>query len=351
MSKTDILSLSKEELAARIELLGEKRFRAGQIYKWLHVKKVKEFSQMTDLSEKLRQSLDEEFFIYKAEIVNRLVSSLDGTVKYLFALQDGRVVEAVVMRYRHGNSLCISTQVGCKMGCSFCASTIAGFERNLEPSEMLSQVYYADADTEGGVSSIVLMGIGEPLDNYDNVTKFLEILSSEQGHNMSLRHVSLSTCGIVPKIYELAEKNYGLTLSISLHAPNNDLRRRIMPVANRYSIDELMKACRFYFEKTGRRISFEYSLIDGVNDTPECASELKDLLNGFLCHVNLIPVNEVAERSYRASRKKSVENFKAILEGGHINATVRRTLGADINAACGQLRRNYIKTKERTVNK
>lgn len=351
MDKIDILSLDLTELTESVRTLGEKDFRAKQIYKWLHVKKATEFLQMTDLSEALRQRLDERFFINRARVVKRLVSGIDNTVKYLFALGDGRVVEAVAMNYRHGNSLCISTQVGCKMGCSFCASTIAGFERNLEPSEMLSQVYYADSDCEGGISSIVLMGIGEPLDNYDNVMKFLKILSSENGHNMSLRHVSLSTCGLVPRIYELAEENLGLTLSISLHAPNDELRKQIMPVAKRYSLDELMAACRHYFDKTGRRISFEYSLISGVNDTPECAKQLRKLLGGFVCHVNLIPINEVAERSYRASKRKRIEEFKAILEEGRINATVRRTLGSDINAACGQLRRNYIDTKERTVDK
>lgn len=340
MPKTDILSLSLGELTKEIENLGEQKFRAKQIYNWLHVKKVCDFKDMTNLSDTLRAKLDEVFSITKIEVIKKLVSK-DGTVKYLFALPDGTAVESVVMNYKHGNSLCISTQVGCKMGCSFCASTIAGFERHLLPSEMLSQVYFADKTH--GISSIVLMGIGEPLDNFDNVMKFLSLLSDKDGFNMSLRHVSLSTCGIVPKIYELSDLDLGLTLSISLHAPNDDLRKQIMPIANKYSLDELISACKTYFEKTGRRISFEYSLIDGVNDTDECAKELAKLLHGFNCHVNLIPVNEVKERSYRASKIKSVERFKEILIQNGINATVRRTLGTDISAACGQLRKNHVK--------
>lgn len=343
MDKTDILSLTLDELSEKIESLGEKKFRAKQIYKWLHVKKAKSFDEMTDLSENLRQTLSDHFFIYQLKIVKKLVSKRDHTVKYLYGLSDGKVVEAVVMSYKHGNSLCISTQVGCKMGCKFCASTIAGFERNLQASEMLAQVYYADGDYDGGISSIVLMGIGEPLDNFDNVTKFIDILSDGNGNNMSTRHISLSTCGIIPKIYDLAEKDYSLTLSISLHASNDELRSSIMPINNTYGIDKLIKACKDYFGKTGRRISFEYSLINGVNDTPECAVNLCKLLRGINCHVNLIPVNEIAERSFRASRHDSVETFKDILTQKGITATVRRTLGSDINAACGQLRRNYIK--------
>ena len=339
LQKTDILSLNFDELLEAVSEIGEKKFRATQIFEWLHIKKVTDFSQMTNLSAALREKLEEKFYITNVDVIRKLVSK-DGTVKYLFGLPDGTAVESVVMNYKHGNSLCISTQVGCKMGCSFCASTIAGFERNLLPSEMLSQVYYADKVHK--ISSIVLMGIGEPLDNFDNVMKFLELLSSEKGHNMSLRHISLSTCGVVPKIYELANRNYGLTLSISLHAPNNELRKQIMPIANKYPLEELITACRDYFDKTGRRISFEYSLIDGVNDTSECAYELARLLKGFNCHINLIPVNEVKERSYKASKNKSVEQFKEILTKGGLNATVRRTLGTDISAACGQLRKDHV---------
>lgn len=340
MPKTDILSLGLGELTNETAKLGEQKFRAKQIYNWLHVKKVTEFSQMTNLSENLRNKLDEHFYITNVKVLRKLVSK-DGTVKYLFALPDGTAVESVVMNYKHGNSLCISTQVGCKMGCSFCASTIAGFERHLSPSEMLSQVYYTHKIH--GISSIVLMGIGEPLDNFDNVIKFLNLLSDGNGHNMSLRHVSLSTCGLVPKIYELGELDLGLTLSISLHAPNDELRKQIMPIANKYSVSELITACKDYFDTTGRRISFEYSLIDGVNDTSECARQLSKLLHGFNCHVNLIPVNEVKERSYKSSKIKSVENFKDILVKSGINATVRRTLGNDISAACGQLRKDHVK--------
>lgn len=345
MPKIDILSLNFNELNNAITDLGEQKFRAKQIFEWLHVKKVTDFNEMTNISSNLRKKLDENFYITKIEVIRKLVSK-DGTTKYLFALPDGTAVESVVMNYKHGNSLCISTQVGCKMGCSFCASTIAGFERHLTPSEMLSQVYFTDR--VHGIGSIVLMGIGEPLDNFTNVMKFLEILSCPEGHNMSLRHLSLSTCGIVPKIRELSELNLGLTLSISLHAPNDELRRKIMPIANKYSLDELIGACKDYFEKTGRRISFEYSLIDGVNDTEECANELAALLRGFNCHVNLIPINEVKERDYKASKINSVEQFKNILTRRGINATVRRTLGTDISAACGQLRKDHVK-KEGTV--
>lgn len=340
MPKIDILSLSLDELEKAVTDLGEQKFRAKQIFEWLHIKKVTSFNEMTNLSSALRTKLDEGFYITNISVIRKLVSR-DGTVKYLFALPDGTAVESVVMNYKHGNSLCISTQVGCKMGCSFCASTIAGFERNLTPSEMLSQVYFTDK--EHGISSIVLMGIGEPLDNFDNVMKFLSILSSEAGHNMSLRHVSLSTCGIVPKIYELKERDLGITLSISLHAPDDELRKKIMPIALRYSVDELITACKDYFNATGRRISFEYSLIDGVNDTDECAIKLANLLKGFNCHVNLIPINEVKERSYKASKIKSVERFKDILTKRGVNATVRRTLGTDISAACGQLRKDHVK--------
>lgn len=345
MPKIDIMSLDFNELNNAISDLGEQKFRAKQIFDWIHIKKVTSFNEMTNLSANLRKKLDENFYITKIEVIRKLVSK-DGTVKYLFALPDGTAVESVVMNYKHGNSLCISTQVGCKMGCSFCASTIAGFERHLTPSEMLSQVYFTHK--QHGIGSIVLMGIGEPLDNFDNVMKFLRILSSPDGHNMSLRHLSLSTCGIVPRIYELAELDLGLTLSISLHAPNDELRKKIMPIANKYSLDELISACKDYFDKTGRRISFEYSLIDGVNDTEECAYQLSDLLKGFNCHVNLIPINEVKERSYRASKINSVERFKNILTRRGINATVRRTLGTDISAACGQLRKDHVK-KEGTV--
>ena len=335
--KKDILSLSREELAQEIAQLGEKPFRAKQIYEWLHVKRVQSFAEMTNLSAQFRERLDEIFCIKSLIIKKRLVSNIDNTVKYLYGLPDGEAVETVLMEYKHGNSLCISTQVGCKMGCRFCASTIAGFVRNLLPSELLLQIYETERDSGRRVDSIVLMGIGEPLDNFDNVVKFMTLLNSG-GEGMSLRHLSLSTCGVVDKIYKLAELNLGLTLSISLHAATDEKRSSIMPINNRFCLEELMTACRDYFKKTGRRISFEYSLIEGVNDTEESAAELIKLLDGMLCHVNLIPINEIREREFKKSR--FVEKFQKRLTDAGINATVRRTLGTDINAACGQLRRD-----------
>lgn len=336
MDKTDILSLTFEELEEKITALGEKKFRAKQIYEWLHIQRVKEFSEMTNLSAQFRERLNENFYINSLKIKKRLVSNIDNTVKYLYGLRDGESVESVLMEYKHANSLCISTQVGCKMGCRFCASTIAGWSRNLEPSEMLSQIYETERDSGRHVGSIVLMGIGEPLDNFDNVVKFLKILNSG-GEGLSLRHLSLSTCGLVDRIYDLAQLKLGITLSVSLHAATDEKRSAIMPVNRRYDLSQLMKACDDYFAATGRRISFEYSLIEGVNDDDKSADELISLLGGKNCHINLIPINEVKERDFRKSR--SVEHFRKRLEAAGLNATVRRTLGADISAACGQLRR------------
>lgn len=338
--KKDILSYSLEELETALAEIGEKKFRAKQIYEWLHVQRVSEFDKMSNISLSLRTKLDEEFYINSINIVKKLESHIDNTVKYLYELSDGNHVECVMMEYKHGNSLCISTQVGCKMGCRFCASTIAGFKRNLLPSEMLLQIYTAEKESGKHVDSLVLMGIGEPLDNFDNVVKFLQLLSYETGKNMSLRHVSLSTCGLVNRIYDLAEYKFGLTLSISLHAVTDKKRSEIMPVNNRFCISELLQACRDYIDKTGRRISFEYSVIHGVNDSPEDAAGLIKLLKNMNCHVNLIPVNEIKERDFKADRK-SLEKFEEMLIKGGLNATTRRTLGADINAACGQLRREY----------
>lgn len=337
MEKIDILSMTKEELTGEIRDMGEKAFRAGQIYDWLHVKKVTDFSQMSNLSAQFREELSRKFCIKSLKIKKRLVSRIDNTVKYLYGLSDGEAVESVLMEYKHGNSLCISTQVGCKMGCRFCASTIAGWVRDLEPSELLLQIYESERDSGRHVDSVVLMGIGEPLDNFDNVVKFLRILNSD-GDGMSLRHLSLSTCGVVDKIYRLAELKLGVTLSISLHAATDEKRSAIMPINNRFNLVKLMKACDDYFAATGRRISFEYSLIEGVNDTDESADELIRLLGGKNCHVNLIPINEIKEREFKKSRY--VEQFQKKLLKAGINATVRRTLGADINAACGQLRRD-----------
>lgn len=337
MEQIDILSLTKEELSVAITEMGEKSFRAKQIYDWLHMKKVTDFYEMSNLSAQFRRELSRKFCIKSLKIKKRLVSSIDNTVKYLYGLPDGEAIESVLMEYKHGNSLCISSQVGCKMGCRFCASTIAGWVRNLEPSEMLLQIYETERDSGRHVDSIVMMGIGEPLDNFDNVVKFLEILNSG-GDGMSLRHLSLSTCGVVDKIYRLAELKLGVTLSISLHAATNEKRSAIMPINDRFDLQALMKACDDYFKATGRRISFEYSLIEGVNDTDESADELIKLLGGKNCHVNLIPINEIKERDFKKSR--FVERFQKRLTDAGINATVRRTLGADISAACGQLRRD-----------
>ena len=337
MEKIDILSLTKDELAEEIKKLGEKSFRANQIYDWLHNKRITDFTQMSNISAQLRGELERKFCIKSLKIKKRLVSSIDNTVKYLYGLPDGEAVESVLMEYKHGNSLCISSQVGCKMGCRFCASTIAGWVRNLEPSELLLQIYETERDSGRHVDSIVMMGIGEPLDNFDNVVKFLEILNSN-GDGMSLRHLSLSTCGVVDKIYKLAELKLGVTLSISLHAATNEKRSSIMPINNKYDLAALMKACDDYFKATGRRISFEYSLIEGVNDTDESAEELIKLIGHRNCHVNLIPINEIRERDFKKSR--FVERFQQRLTSAGLNATVRRTLGADINAACGQLRRD-----------
>lgn len=340
MKKTDILSLRLSELEEIILAMGEKKFRAKQIYEWLHLKRVSSFSDMTNISSALQTKLSDKFCINCIKIVKKLESTIDNTVKYLYELSDGNHIECVLMDYKHGDSICISTQVGCKMGCKFCASTIAGFKRNLLPSEMLLQIYEAERESGRKISSIVLMGIGEPLDNYDNVMSFLDIISSKEGTNLSLRHLSLSTCGLVDKINELADRHYGLTLSISLHATNNTARSEIMPVNKTYPIETLIDACRKYIDKTGRRISFEYAVIEGVNDGRDSADELIRLLRGINCHVNLIPVNQIKERDYK-SNKNSVRNFQLALEKGGLNATVRRTLGSDINAACGQLRREY----------
>lgn len=341
MEKTDILSLSYEELEQKLLQIGEKKFRALQIFQWLHNKKVPCFDKMTNISAQTRALLEEKFYINSLKIQKRLVSSIDNTVKYLYVLPDGNKVETVLMEYHHGNSICLSTQAGCKMGCKFCASTKAGFVRNLEPSEILLQIYESERDGGRAIDSVVLMGIGEPLDNFDNVVKFLNIISHKNGRNMSLRHISLSTCGLVDKIYKLAEMKLGLTLSISLHAPTDQKRDLIMPVNKKYPIKELIKACDDYFKATGRRISFEFALIKGVNDDIRTAKELISLLKPLgVCHVNLIPVNEIRERDYKKS--DFVESFRKILCSSGLNATVRRTLGTDIEAACGQLRRDNI---------
>lgn len=338
--KTDILSLSIDEIKDVLTEMNEKNFRAKQIFDWLHIKRVTDFDEMSNISLSLRTKLREYFCINRIKIVKKLESDIDNTVKYLYELSDGNHIETVLMDYIHGNSLCISTQVGCKMGCRFCASTIAGFKRNLTPSEMLLEIYEAERESGKHVDSLVLMGIGEPLDNYDNVVKFLQLLSSADGKNLSLRHVSLSTCGLVDKINELSKLRLGLTLSVSLHAVTDEKRSNIMPVNNSYNIETLLDACRKYIDNTGRRISFEYAVIHNVNDGADDAKGLIRLLRGMNCHVNLIPVNEIKERDFKADRT-ALHKFSEMLEAGGINVTTRRTLGADINAACGQLRREY----------
>ena len=336
---TDLKSLNWVELEQFFQELGEPKFRAKQVFQWLW-HGVESFDEMTNLSKALREKLRQSCILTVPQVERKQVSAQDGTIKYLWELGDGNCVESVVMRYKHGNTICVSSEVGCRMGCRFCASTLMGLERSLTPAEMLNEVYMAGKDSGQKISSIVLMGIGEPLDNFDNVMDFLEILSSPQGLNLSLRHVSLSTCGLVDGIYRLMEKKLQLTLSISLHAPNDEIRSQTMPVNHKYPMDELLRACREYFKQTGRRISFEYALIEGVNDTPECAQQLCQKLKGMGAHVNLIPVNPVKERDYRRSSRDRIRRFQQILERNHITATVRRELGSDINAACGQLRRD-----------
>lgn len=339
--KTDILSVELHELQEKLLQIGEKKYRGAQVFQWLHDKKAVNFDEMSNISAQTKALLEKNFYINSLKIQKRLVSDLDNTVKYLYVLPDGNKIETVLMEYRHGNSICLSTQVGCKMGCKFCASTKAGFVRNLEPSEMLLQIYESERDSGRKIDSVVLMGIGEPLDNFDNVIKFLKIVSDKNGRNMSLRHISLSTCGLVDKIYSLAEQRLGLTLSVSLHAPTDEKRDRIMPVNKKYPIKELIKACDNYFKVTGRRISFEFALIRGVNDDAETAEQLIELLKPLgVCHINLIPVNEIREGEYKKSG--FVRDFQKSLCDAGLNATVRRTLGADIEAACGQLRRDNM---------
>lgn len=337
--KKDIKSLNNEELAEWVRENSLPAFRAKQIFSWLHKSGVSDFSEMSNVSKDLRNKLSEEFYISSCEIENKYVSAIDGTVKYLFRLSDGEFLETVIMKYKYGYTICVSSQVGCKMGCRFCASTLAGFKRNLTAGEIESQLHSAQKDLGIRISHIVLMGIGEPLDNFDNVLRFIENVNSEDGLNISLRNITLSTCGIVPRIKDLMKHDLQLTLTISLHAPNDEIRSKIMPVNDRWKINEVIAACREYAEFTSRRVSFEYTLIKDVNDTPECAEELSKLLKGMLCHVNLIPVNNVEERKNIRSSDKSVNKFLHILQKNGINATIRRTLGSDINASCGQLRR------------
>ena len=340
----NLKSLTREEIGDILKELGQPAFRAGQIFTWLH-KGVRSYEEMTNLPKNLRQILAEKYPICPPKVVRRQESSRDGTIKYLWELGDGNCVETVLMRYRYGNTVCISTEVGCPMGCAFCASTLGGLVRRLEPFEMLDQVLFTQVDSGLPVSHIVLMGIGEPLDNFDNVMRFLELVNSPEGMNISMRHISLSTCGLVPKIDQLAKRKLQLTLSVSLHAPNDQVRGTIMPVNRAYPMDELLAACRRYYEATSRRISFEYAMINGVNDRESDAQELLRRLKGLPAHFNLIPLNHVEESPLKPSTKAAVARFQQILEDGGIPTTVRRTLGGDIDASCGQLRRKYNREK------
>lgn len=342
----DLKDLEYDGLAAFIEEIGEAKFHAKQIFSWLS-RGVTDFSEMTDISKELRAKLEERSYISTLKTRKKLVSKLDKTTKYLFELEDGNCIESVVMYYNHGITICISSQVGCRMGCRFCASTIGGKVRDLKSSEILDQVIFAQKDLGERISNIVIMGIGEPLDNFGNIVKFLHNVNNPNGLNIGYRHISLSTCGIVPKIYELAKINLPITLSISLHAPNNEIRDKLMPVNKKYRIDELIKACKDYIKATKRRISFEYSLVDGVNNSLENADELSRLVSGMLCHINLIPVNKIEERDFKSGSRNAIHAFCDRLTKNGINATVRRELGSDINASCGQLRKKDIKERQK----
>ena len=338
----DIRSCDEEEIKEIVAQYGEKPFRAKQLVEWIHGKQVETFDEMTNIPEKLRNKLKEDFIISGVSIVEKQVSRKKDTAKYLFSLWDGNVIESVWMKYRHGNSVCISSQVGCRMGCTFCASTLSGLTRHLTAGEMLSQIYEIQRETGERVSNIIVMGMGEPLDNYDNLVKFIRLVSGEYGLHISQRSITVSTCGLVDKIRALMEEQLQITLAISLHAPNDRIRRQTMPVANKYSMEEIFQVCREYFDKTGRRITFEYSMIRGVNDKKEHAMELAERCRGLNCHINLIPLNEVKERGCLRSRAEDIDRFKIILENNRINVTIRREMGSDIDAACGQLRKKYI---------
>lgn len=337
----DLKDFEYKELEEYLIGLGEKKFRAAQIYKWLHLG-VESYDEMTDISKQLREKLKEVSYVSTLAVEEKYVSAIDGTVKYLFRLPDGNCIESVVMRYHHGLTICISSQIGCRMGCRFCASTIGGLQRSLTAGEILNQVIFAEKDMGERISNIVLMGIGEPLDNYDNVLKFIRNISHEKGKNIGLRHITLSTCGVVPGIYRLAREQLPITLTISLHAPNNEIRDTLMPVNHKYRIEELLKACAEYIKATGRRLSFEYSLIHGVNDSLENAAELASIVRPLHAHVNLIPVNSIKERDFKKGSKNEINAFLSRLTALGVNATVRRELGSDISASCGQLRKKKI---------
>ena len=338
----DLKSLNLEQLTEELLSIGEKKFRAKQVYSWIHEKLVDSFDEMTNLSKDLREKLKNNYTLNSLDAVAVQTSKIDGTQKYLFRLHDGHVVESVLMRYHHGNSVCISSQVGCLMGCRFCASTIGGKVRDLAPSEMLGQIYKIQKLSEERVHNVVVMGTGEPLDNYDNLVQFIKMLTDENGLNISQRNLTVSTCGIVPKIRQLAEEKFQMTLALSLHATTQEKRKQLMPIANKYDLKEVLDACHYYYEQTGRRVTFEYSLVGGVNDTKQDAEELTKLIGKFPCHVNLIPVNPIKERDFVQPNKQECQAFRNKLEKNGINATIRREMGRDIDGACGQLRKSYL---------
>ena len=343
-AKADIKSLDYEELALLVKELGQPAFRSRQLYEWMHVKRVERLEDMTNIPKAIKEALGEESLTTLVPL-KVLVSGIDGTRKYLYKLEDGNVIESVFMRYKHGNSVCISSQVGCRMGCRFCASTLDGLTRNLRPSEMLEQIYAIERETGEKISNVVVMGCGEPLDNYDNLIKFIRLLTDEHGMNMSQRNLTVSTCGLVPRIKQLARLKLQMTLAISLHASSDEKRRELMPIANTFTIAEVLDACKYYFDETGRRISFEYSVVAGVNDTGEDALRLAGLLKNLNCHVNLIPVNPIEERDFKQPAAAAIDTFKKKLEKNGINVTIRREMGRDINGACGQLRKSYIRNE------
>jgi len=342
LKKVKLNNLTYDELEEFFVSIGEEKYRAEQLFTFIHKKCGKDLKDLTTFSKKLRDKLNSVAEISRISILKRFDSQLDETKKYLFLLEDGNIIESVAMKYEHGYTICISTQVGCRMGCKFCASTKGGLIRNLNPSEMANQIYSIEEDLNIRISNIVLMGSGEPLNNYENVLKFLHIIHHEKGHNISFRNITLSTCGIVPKIYQLAEEGIPITLSISLHSPFDEIRQDIMPIAKRYSIKEIIDACKYYYNKTKRRITIEYTLVKNVNDRDEDLMQLCKLLRGLNCHVNLIPLNPIKEFDRKRANKKNIEKFSGVLIKNGIPTTIRKEMGSDINAACGQLRRRYI---------
>lgn len=344
--KTDIKSLNYEQLQELLVQMGEKSFRAKQIYQWMHVKLARSFEDMTNISHDLQENLQKNCEYTTLKAIQVQESQIDGTKKFLFELEDKNVVESVWMKYKHGNSVCISSQVGCRMGCRFCASTLDGLIRGLRPSEMLDQIYEITRITGERVSNVVVMGTGEPMDNYDNLLQFIRMLTDENGLNISQRNLTVSTCGIVPNIFRLADEQLQITLALSLHATTDEKRRSLMPIANKYSLDELMEVCAYYYEKTGRRLTFEYALVGGINDKEEDAVKLASLARPLHCHINLIPVNPIKERDYVESEHRQIVAFKNKLEKNGINVTIRREMGRDIDGACGQLRHSYVNSEE-----